>query len=442
MEVAEDEEEFSPQRRGVRSRTVPVHPHRDSDKQEPVEFWQAWDRELAKQGRTTSFRPTPAATANGVAPSAQERDFLSKIRVRQYVKYHDKQVLNYDTEGIAGPGVFQAIFTSASVFGNWHLLRDVAIILTVSLTSMVILLLTKTEITESNAVKLKSLVTDFHVLCTFLLTFFISTALTRWWALRNDCLGGLWGGVDDLSLIIGSYFGSNSPADREVRERVLRWSVLSHELIYKQARADTDLRDLVERDLLTPEELQLLKPLASKPQVVWAWMCSYFAHLAYGDPAHGGSRLPFPVTVLPQLHEICRHARGAVGASFAYTDTQIPFRYVHFLSLIIWTHNLIQALNSSVVFVVEIDKQEYANIVIEATFLVLYPLVYFGLLNLGAGMLNPLRSSKDVDFPRGAFSYYMLAENRSFYAGNVQPAGPPYGDPPKWTADKRRTSMS
>jgi len=426
MEVAEDEEEFSPQRRGVRSRTVPVHPHRDSDKQEPVEFWQAWDRELAKQGRTTSFRPTPAATANGVAPSAQERDFLSKIRVRQYVKYHDKQVLNYDTEGIAGPGVFQAIFTSASVFGNWHLLRDVAIILTVSLTSMVILLLTKTEITESNAVKLKSLVTDFHVLCTFLLTFFISTALTRWWALRNDCLGGLWGGVDDLSLIIGSYFGSNSPADREVRERVLRWSVLSHELIYKQARADTDLRDLVERDLLTPEELQLLKPLASKPQVVWAWMCSYFAHLAYGDPDQGGSRLPFPMTVLPQLHEICRHARGAIGTAFAYTDTQLPFGFVHFLSLVIWMHNLTQAVYSGMVVAWELDSGENANIAMEVAFPFFYPLIFFGLKNLCVGMLNPLHASRDVDFPRGAFTYYMLAENRSFYAGSIRTKGPSF----------------
>jgi len=437
MAKAEEEEEL-PHRRALRARTLPAHPLREQP--ETVEFWPAWDRELAKQGRSTSLRPTPEAAKRG-EPSAQERDFLSKIRVRQFVKYHDNQVLNYDTEGIAGPGVFRAIFTHASVFGNWRVLRDVAIILLVCIISVVTLFLAKTEITEANAVKLKSLVTDFHTLCTFLLTFFLATALTRWWAIRNDCLGGLWGGIDDISLIIGSYFGSDSPADRAVRERVLRWSVLSHELIYKQARADTDLCDLVERDLLTIEELNLLKPLASKPQVIWAWMCSYFAHLAYGDPAEGGSRLPFPVTVLPQLHEICRHARGAVGASFAYTDTQIPFRYVHFLSLIIWTHNLIQAVNSSVVFVVEADKGERVNIAIEASFLVLYPLVYFGLLNLGAGMLNPLRSSQDVDFPRGAFSYYMLAENRSFYAGNVQPGGPPYGAPPVWTADKVRTRL-
>jgi len=393
-----------------------------------------WERELARQGRKTSAHLQPAASEHSV----KEQEFMSHIRVRRHVKYFDRSVLNYDTEGIVGPGVFPSIFTSASVFGSWRLLRDLAVIVLLACLVMAALHCLAVEIREDDAEKLKALVLDLHTLCTFLLGFFCTTAITRWWAMRNDCLGGLWGGVDDLSLIIGSHFGSDSEADCEVRERVLRWSVLSHELIYKQARADMDLEDLVQQGLLLPAELELLKPLASKPQVIWAWMCSYFAHLAYGDPAAGGSRLPFPVTVLPQLHEICRHARGAVGMSFAYTDTQLPFRYVHFLSLIIWTHNIIQAVNSAVVITRDLRKGEPVSVAIEVAFLLVYPLVYIGLLHLGAGMLNPLRAHKALDFPQGAFTYYMLAENQAFYTGNTQPEGPPYGRPPVWKGGGRQ----
>jgi len=399
--------------------------------------WTAWDRAAAKQGRISTL-PAVEPQEDQTDSQSRDNDFLSRIHVRWHVKYFDKSVLNYNTEGIVGPGVFPSIFTKASVLCSWRLDRDVLWILAISFGIWMALWHFNVQIREEDAAKLKALVMDLHTLCTFLLGFFLSTAITRWWAMRNDCLGGLWGGVDDLSLIIGSHFGSDSEADCEVRERVLRWSVLSHELIYKQARADMDLEDLVQQGLLLPAELELLKPLASKPQVIWAWMCSYFAHLAYGDPAAGGSRLPFPVTVLPQLHEICRHARGAVGMSFAYTDTQLPFRYVHFLSLIIWTHNIIQAVNSAVVITRDLRKGEPVSVAIEVAFLLVYPLVYIGLLHLGAGMLNPLRAHKALDFPQGAFTYYMLAENQAFYTGNTQPEGPPYGRPPVWKGGGRQ----
>merc|ERR1719440_2740098 len=115
----------------------------------------------------------------------------------------------------------------------------------------------------------------------------MSLCACRWWAIRNDCIGSLWGAMNDISLQIGTFFPQDTFEDRDVRERTLRWSVLSHELIYKQARGENDLDDLLDCGLLLQHELDRLHQEPSKPQVVWAWMSSYFAHLAYGDPKEG-----------------------------------------------------------------------------------------------------------------------------------------------------------
>merc|ERR1740121_1634911 len=361
---------------------------------------------------------------------------MSHIYARRYVKYYQKSVLNYNAEGVIGPGVFVAAMTSASILARKTLLRDLFLIIICSLLAGVGLHQFGVEVGDSDMGKLVNLVKDFQSLCTFLLGFFVMTCLNRWWAIRNDCIGMLWGSSDDLALIIGSYFGRATEEDKQVREQVLRWCLLSYELVYKQARAQEDMSDLVQRGILKEHELELLLHECSKPQVVWGWMCSYFCHLAYGDPEHGGSRLPYPVTVLPQLHEICRHARGSIGALFAYIDTQVPFRYVHFLALIIWMHNFFQALMSACLISNSLDNNDrdakITSICIEMIFLVFHPLIYFGLLHLGVGMLNPLRGKRDIDFPKGAWSWYMQAEIRSFFNANTTPKGPPWGGPAKW----------
>lgn len=361
---------------------------------------------------------------------------MSNIHVRRFVKYYEKSVLNYDAEGIIGPGVFLAAATKASILARKGLLRDLFLIISCSLLGAMGLHSCGVKVRPDDLDKISNLVKDFQSLCTFLLGFFVATCVTRWWAIRNDCIGGLWGAADDLALIIGSHFGSDSEADKQVRNKVLRWSLLSYELVFKQARAQEDMSDLIQRGILEEHELELLLPECSKPQVVWAWMCSYFCHLAYGDKAQGGSRLPHAVTVLPQLHELCRRARFAVQSTFVYTDTQVPFRYVHFLALIIWMHNIFQAVQSACVISNSLSSSDHETlttaICIEVIFLVFHPLIYFGLLHLGVGMLNPLRGKRDIDFPKGAWSWYMQAEIRSFFNANTAPKGPPWGGPAKW----------
>lgn len=398
----------------------PVRRGRSYTVEDPIAMpGSTWERELASHGRTLP---------------QMVNDELN-INASRFVKYVDKTILNYDSEGIMGcRGVFIAATARGSVFRKSVVRR--AALLTWFIAGLLLLALKwlHVDVQEPDVENVKALITDFHQLCTFLLGFFLSICYARWWAIRADGIGGMWGALDDLMMIIGALFPCDSAEDRGVRELVLRWGALSHELMYKQIRGEHDLSDLAEKGLLTDDEMSILDPLSSRPQCVWAWMCSYMAHLAYGEPECGGSRLPHAVTLLPQLLGLCCKARDAIGLLFTYTDSQVPFRYIHILSFIVWVHNLVQALASAVRFSFEWQHGVKSAIMSEMVFLIFYPIVYTSLLHVGVGMLNPMRSATDVDFPRAAFTAYMLAENRSFGRSCAPPAGPPYNParPPVW----------
>jgi len=384
-----------------------------------------WERELAMHGYTLP----------------QMADNQLNIRSNRFVKYVDKNVLNYDSEGIMGClGVFIAVFARGSVFRKSVIRRAAAFTWLVSGFLLSLLYALRVDVQHEDVDNAKALITDFHNLCTFLLGFFLSTCYARWWAIRFEGIGGLWGALDDILLIVGALFPQDSAEDRDVRDRVLRWGALSHELMYKQIRGDNEFQDLVDKGLLLREEMAILGPLSSRPQCVWAWMCSYMAHLAYGEAAHGGSRMPHAVTMFPKLLDFCCAARDSIGKLFTYTDSQVPFRYVHILSLIVWVHNMVQALASAVRFAFECQNNHHwvSGVLSEMVFLMFYPVVYTSLLHVGVGMLNPVRSASDVDFPQAAYTSYMLAENRSFIRSCAPPAGPPYcpGRPPVWNHEQ------
>ena len=167
----------------------------------------------------------------------------------------------------------------------------------------------------------------------FLLAPFVSTATARWWALRKDGIGALWGAVDDLATLSAAWFNSKSAADRGARALVLRLGLCSHALLYKQARQEEgDLDDLVTAGLLLPHEAEALRPLNSKPQVIWSWMALFWTKVLSGETAV--TPVPHGPQNSPLIFGLVTKARGAIGLSLAYIDTQQPFPYVHLLSLI------------------------------------------------------------------------------------------------------------
>ncbi|CAE7853229.1 HMCN1 [Symbiodinium necroappetens] len=367
---------------------------------------------------TSGFPPRHRKIAAPSVPLS-EADFQKRLRPNKLVTYFDTQVLKYrDDDSLMTTGILAAVSTTASFLRRtwWYAVSSCAF-------ALLIYHFTgagRPAFSEATRDLFVNMTHSVRTVTVFLLGFFLAACINRWWAMRNDCIGRLWGAINDLTLLLTSYFPSDSPEDTLVRERMLRWAVLSHELMYKQAMQDEDLSDLLQCGLLEEEERKVLAPLPSKGQVVWAWATSYIAHLAQGPVDQGGSCLPFPVTTMPELQRLCCQARGGLGATLAYVDTQVPLRYMHGLYIVVAMHNVLQGITSVVVIARALSRQTYVTAAVEVICVLFFPVVFAGLLHLGAGMLNPLRSCRDTDFPRGAFSYYILAENRAFHQGCSQ----------------------
>ena len=56
---------------------------------------------------------------------------------------------------------------------------------------------------------LTSITATLTTLVAFMVGLCVSAALARWWQIREGCIGGLWGAIDDLCLVAGSIFADD-----------------------------------------------------------------------------------------------------------------------------------------------------------------------------------------------------------------------------------------
>jgi len=250
---------------------------------------------------------------------------------------------------------------------------------------------------------------------------YVGTAVSRWWSVRKDGVGGLWGAVDDLCIWAAAWFHKGSVADHAARALVLRYGLLSHALLYKQARGEDDqLSDLVAGGLLLEHEKRALEPLVSKPLVVWAWMTHFWTKALSGQ-----------LEVTPILHAAqlaptvmgrCADGRGSVGLALAFVDSQQPFPYVHLLALLT---DLALTVNAATVglqagrgiYAKETTAAEVPLLLATAFFRIAsFVLVFNGLLAVAVQLDNPL-GDDPADLPALAYHTAMKKEGEAFAAG-------------------------
>mmetsp|Transcript_77779 Transcript_77779/g.137170 ORF Transcript_77779/g.137170 Transcript_77779/m.137170 type:complete len:448 (-) Transcript_77779:25-1368(-) len=266
-----------------------------------------------------------------------------------------------------------------------------------------------------NVQALQSMITLFTGLVGILLGFYISTVVSRWWSLRNDTLGHLWGAVNDICLFNGAHF--NDKSWRPLRTLVLRYCMSSYELTFMQAQGvDSELWRLVGRGLLTQSEADMLAKLPSRSQVLWTWIAWIFRNLY--DKGHIDSM------ILQLYYQKCAQARGAIGGIFAYLDTQLPISYVQLLAGMVHLLSFVVALEVGIAnsryFMIQHGKLDSSEALeyrplVKLIQLTLVPLFYNGCLEIGRTLSNPLCDDFQ-DFPRHAFHSFMLNEAQGFHS--------------------------
>eukprot|EP00747_Dinoflagellata_sp_TGD_P165964 gnl/TRDRNA2_/TRDRNA2_188061_c0_seq1.p1 gnl/TRDRNA2_/TRDRNA2_188061_c0~~gnl/TRDRNA2_/TRDRNA2_188061_c0_seq1.p1 ORF type:complete len:403 (+),score=63.81 gnl/TRDRNA2_/TRDRNA2_188061_c0_seq1:176-1384(+) len=266
--------------------------------------------------------------------------------------------------------------------------------------------------------KVREAVGYFSLFVAFMLAFFVSLAVERWWEVRHVMLGGLWSAIDDLTMVLAAHFPRRE--HRRLKTLLLRYCLLSMELMFMEARdPEVDLHELCRRKLLLEEEREKLAPLASKSQVVWVWIAGTLQRLA--EQGKLSSRL------LVMLYGICNRARASLGGVFMYLDTQLPFSYLHLLAVVVHINNMAVAVKCGVLSAIAIRNllgaesakapvsvAENAQMLLLQLFsAVAVPLFYLGLLEVGVLASDPV-GTKLQDFPRSAYHMWMRDECEAF----------------------------
>ena len=260
---------------------------------------------------------------------------------------------------------------------------------------------------------------------------FVSQTLSRWWDIRTRGIGNLWGAINDLSMWASAWWPKEGGSQQAARALVLRYGLLAMDLLFRQGRGEDGpayMAELVAKGLLEPHEAAVLAPLPSKSQVVISWLTLFWTRVFQDD----GLDCALPSWPDPTRFNLvmgkCAEARGAIGLTLAYTDTQLPFAYVHLLASVTHLTLLVNALFSGCTLGRTLhDSQDIKMeggydvfillVFVKLMRIIFMPLLLVGLLHLGVRMENPLER-KANNFPGAAYLEYMSAECEAFAKAN------------------------
>ena len=258
----------------------------------------------------------------------------------------------------------------------------------------------------------ESLEDAMHQMIIFLLGFFLAEVIGGWKAMLCDDEGGLTAAIDDVCLLTATHF----PEEHDLQQRVLRWGLLSHALLFSMAQGKgvADLDELVARGLLTADEQARLRSSnTNDARVPWAWMMSAFRARAVALGEHataaaapGRSRMLFPAHSLQTFHRTCLQAVGCIGNALCHIDGKLPFKYIHLLTFMAKFNMILMAMTRGAAIGVHchldtLRSHQILNIVLEVVRLIFIPILYQACFDLYAALHNPW-NVEDHDFPEVA----------------------------------------
>merc|ERR1719387_2747534 len=208
-----------------------------------------------------------------------------------------------------------------------------------------------------------------------------------------------------------------------LRETVLRYGLACTQLMVQAARKELNLDHLVEEEVLTPEEQEHLNRCNpyQRAMVMWSWILR-LAYLGWKDADL------FPPSLSPIILQ-CMKARDGIETVHTYQDTQLPFAYVHLITLLVNINNTIVAVKCGVVAAVNIriivdgsgESAQWWALINEFLTWFIVPVIYHGLLAISYVIHDPF--GEDVlDLPIAAYSKYAFDSCRTMYDAMPCPA--------------------
>eukprot|EP00746_Dinoflagellata_sp_MGD_P009422 gnl/MRDRNA2_/MRDRNA2_119164_c0_seq1.p1 gnl/MRDRNA2_/MRDRNA2_119164_c0~~gnl/MRDRNA2_/MRDRNA2_119164_c0_seq1.p1 ORF type:complete len:508 (-),score=80.53 gnl/MRDRNA2_/MRDRNA2_119164_c0_seq1:15-1538(-) len=233
-----------------------------------------------------------------------------------------------------------------------------------------------------------------------ILGFYISVGLVRWWELREGGVGRILDASQNVILILSAFFPD--PVWHDFKDQVLKYALASVTMLINAVRGNDSIDNLgPKRDyLLTEQELNILLDISyrSRPVVMWGWIYALVVKICDEEGV--------PAARQRDLSQQCVHARDAVSVVWTYLNTQLPFAYVHLVTLLVNVNNLVMAWKCGLVFAVSVFDGESQRAVNQLLYIFLVPMLYHGLLSISYIIHDPFGEDM-LDFPIMAFQEYM-----------------------------------
>lgn len=268
-----------------------------------------------------------------------------------------------------------------------------------------------------NEEKTRAFLQTLQMLASFLLSFYVSLSVGRWWTLRTNGVGGIVNASVDLSLALSRFVTK----DHDVLEAVNRYARASLVLLFFQRQERTDFAELVQTQILTEEELTVLlkvDPHQNMPHCCWTWITEIVAKLRREQKIKSDQELV-------SLQEICARGRASVTTIQTGLSCQIPMNYVHLLCLLVKVHNTFLSFFMGMLVSYNFATHNWIQCSQICFRILMLTFAFNGLLIIADELQDPF-SGEANDFPMPAIDAGLMN------LGHVYSAGPL----PKWLTTK------
>jgi len=248
-------------------------------------------------------------------------------------------------------------------------------------------------------------------LAAFLLSFYTSTSVARWWTIRTVGIGGIKSATMDLCMWVSQF----CTREEKVLSAIRRYSRTSLILVFLWRRGQCDPKhngkkikeQLIGRGLLEEAEVdKLLKWNHCLHETIWAWQAGIVTML------HKEGKIKSE-QVFSLLLERCSDGRAAVQCIHTHCAVRIPMQYVHLLGLLVKMHNLVLAIIMGILFGAALRDLEAIICIQLFSRTCLLPFLFNAILLINAELSDPFEGNM-ADFPGTVYEKGLEKDGKAF----------------------------
>jgi len=182
---------------------------------------------------------------------------------------------------------------------------------------------------------------------------------------------------------------------------------------------------MYKKGLLSQHEVAQLEDVSpdGRAMVMWGWI------MRLAQETFESARGPRPhAPKLMLIFNQCISARDGIQTIHTYLQTQLPFAYVHLLTLLVNVNNLVISIKCGAVFIVALAKDDHQTMAYQVLMFLLVPVLYHGLLSISYVIHDPFGEDM-LDFPIAAFVEYVAQACDAVLVAQDNYPGTPYEEP-------------